>query len=72
MGKIHNIATALVLTGAALGINVDAISQTTENSNNKANIEYVKDSTKSQIVNIDSLDHETIINMSINNILEIY
>ena len=72
MGKLHNIATGVMITWAILGLGKEAFSQTTGNSNGKANVGQVQDSTKKAIVDIDSLDHETIINTRIKDLLNIY
>lgn len=60
------------MTWAILWLGNEAVSQTTGNSNSKAGIGQVQDSTKSQIVDIDSLDHEIIINIRIKDLLDTY
>ena len=72
MGKLHNIAAGVMITWAILGLGKEAVSQTTGNNNGKANVGQVQDSTKKAIVDIDSLDHETIINTNIDRILRTY
>lgn len=72
MGKFHNIAAGVMITWAILGLGKEAVSQTTGNSNGKANVGQVQDSTKKAIVDIDSLDHETIIHMTLDEILDKY
>lgn len=60
------------MTWAILWIGNEAVSQNVGNSNSKAGIGQVQDSTKSQIAGIDSLDHETVINMNIDRVLKTY
>lgn len=60
------------MTWAILGIGNEAVSQTTGNSNSKASIGQVQDSTKSQIADIDSLDHEKIIHIDVNILIDFY
>ncbi len=66
MGKIHNIAAWLMITGAALGINgQEVFSQTAENGNSKANIGQVQNSTKSQLLWLDTYDYKKMLHMDI-------
>ncbi len=60
------------MTWAILGWGNEAVSQTTGNSNSNVGIGQVQDSTKSQIVDIDNLDHEMIINMTLDDVLDLY
>lgn len=65
MGKLHNIATGVMITWAILGMGKEAFSQTTGNSNGKANVGQVQDSTKSQIIWLDQYDYKKMLYMDI-------
>lgn len=65
MGKLHNIATGVMITWAILGLGKEAFSQTTGNSNGKANVGQVQKNTSKQILWIDDYDYQKMLYMDI-------
>lgn len=66
MGKIHNIATGIIMAGAVLGINGhEAVAQSTGNSNSKAGIGQVQSDTNNQLLWLDQYDYKKMLHMDI-------